>query len=164
MTIPCGHLRKLTDGQIAQVLIWHQEAIEFRYAHGTLRDLAHVLGVSLHAVRGCLELRIPDSANDRRIQVSPSHGRPGRPRHLTPAQIVFVVAWRHAGREFRARHGTVASLARALGVGASTIHDCIRRNGRYTQRAPARRAGPPTSDDAVRAALLRAWSRSAPKL
>ena len=164
MRIPCGHLRKLTDGQIVQVLIWHQEAIEFRHAHGTLRDLAHVLGVSLHAVRDCLELRIPDSANDRRIQFAPSHGRPGRPRHLTPAQIVFVVAWRHAGREFRARHGTVASLARALGVGASTIHDCIRRNGRYTQRATARRASLPTSDDAVRAALLRAWSRSAPKL
>jgi hypothetical protein len=164
MTIPCGPPRKLTDGQIAQVLNWHQEAIEFRCAHGTLRDLAHVLGVSLHAVRGCFEIRSPGSANNRRIQSSPSHGRPGRPRHLTPAQIVFVVAWRHAGRQFQARHGTVASLARALGVGASTIHDCIRRNGRYTQRAAARRASLPTSDDAVRAALLRAWSRSEPKL
>jgi hypothetical protein len=164
MTVRCGPPRKLTDRQIARVLNWHHEAIEFRCAHGTLRDLAHLLGVSLHAVRGCLEIRSLGSASKRRIQSSPSRGRPGRPRHLTPAQIVFVVAWRHAGRQFRARNGTVASLARALGVGASTIHDCIRRNGRYTQRAAGRRASPPTSDDTVRAALLRAWSRSEPKL
>ena len=164
MAIPCGPPRKLTDGQIAQVLNWHHEAIEFRCAHGTQRDLAHLLGVSLHAVRSCFEIRIPGSANNRRIQSSPSHGRSGRPRHLTPAQIVFAVAWRHAGRQFRARHGTVVSLARALGVGASTIHDCIRRNGQYIQRAAGRRASPPTSDNAVRAALLRAWSRSERKL
>ncbi len=164
MNIPCGPPRKLTDKQIAQVLNWHQEAIEFRHAHGTVRDLAHVLGVSLHAVRGCFENRIPGSANSRRIQTSRAPGRPGRPRHLTPARIVFAVAWRRAGRQFRARHGTVASLARALGVGASTIHDCIRRNGQYIQRAAACRASPPTSDDAVRAALLRAWLRSEPKL
>jgi transposase len=164
MKIPCGPPRKLTDRQIAQVLNWHQEAIEFRQAHGTVRDLAHVLGVSLHAVRGCFESRISRSAN-RRIQTSRAPGRPGRPRHLNPAQTAFAIAWREAGRRFRARHGTVAMLARTLGVGTSTIHDCIRRKGRYTQCAdvvvcqPTRRGSPSMSDVAVRAALLRAWLR-----
>jgi hypothetical protein len=164
MKIPCGPPRKLTDRQIVQVLNWHQQAIEFRRAHGTLRDLAHVLGVSLHAVRGCFAIRVPGSASNRRIQSPHSPGRAGRPRHLNPAQIAFAIAWRDGGRQFRARHGTVASLGRVLGVGASTIHDCIRRQGRYTQHAAARRASPPTSDVEVRAALLRAWWRSGPKL
>jgi hypothetical protein len=135
METPCGPPRKLTDRQIIQVLKWHQEAIEFRHAHGTVRDLALVLGVSMHAVRGCFEISV--AVPKRQIPMSHSPDRPGRPRHLNPAQIVFAVAWRSADRQFRARHGTVASLARTLGVGASTIHDCIRRKGRYAQRAPS---------------------------
>jgi hypothetical protein len=167
MKTPCGPPRKLTDRQIDQVLNWHQEANEFRHAHGTARDLARVLGVSMHAVRGCFEIRVRGSANKGRTRWSHP---PGRPRHLNPAQIAFAIAWRNAGRQFRARHGTVASLARTLGVGGSTIHDCIRRKGRYAQRGhvvvcqEAGRASLPKSDDVVRAALLRAWSRSAAKL
>src|SRR5258707_370142 len=156
MKTPCGPPRKLTDRQIIQVLNWHQEAIEFRHAHGTVRDLARVFGVSLHAVRGCFEIRAP--VDSRQIQMSHSPDRPGRRRYLNPAQIAFAVAWRREGRQFRAQHGTVESFARTLGVGAWTIHDCIRRKGRYTTVCQAAgRAGPPRSDDAVRAALLRAW-------
>ena len=167
MKTPCGHPRKLTDRQIRQVLKWHQEAIEFRHSHGTVRDLASVLGVSLHAVRGCFEIRVP-APDNHQIPMSHSPDRPGRPRHLNSAQIAFALAWRHAGRQFRAQHGTVARLARKLGVGTSTIHDCIRRKGRYTQATHidlcnagnARRGHPPVSDNALRAALLRAWVKT----
>src|SRR5260370_2745927 len=165
MKTPCGPARKLSDRQIAQILNWNREAIEFHCAHGTLRDLAHLLGVSTHAVRGCFETRAPDSANNHPIESSQSRGRPGRPRHLNPDQIAFAVAWRSAGREFRTRHGTSVSLACTLAVAVSTIHDCIRRQGRYTQRAlvatsqDSRRVSPPKSDVAVRAELLRRWSR-----
>jgi hypothetical protein len=165
MRIPCGQPRKLTDRQVAQILNWYQEAIEFRDAHGTERDLARLLGTSLHAVRGCFEIRV--STNNRQSGSSPSLHRPGRPRHLNPDQTAFAIAWRNVGRQFRARHGTAASLARSLGVGASTIHDCIRRKGRYI-RGPqfsARVHNLPKSDDAVRAELLHAWLRPGqPKL
>jgi len=159
MKIPCGSPRKLTDRQIIRVLEWHREVIEFRRAHGTTCDLAHVLGVSFHVVRACFEMRVP--LNRPRIPISHSAGRAGRPRHLSPAQIAFAVAWRNVGRQFRARHGTVASLACTLGVGASTIHDCIRRKGWYTQSnsVTACRASLHRSDDAIRAALLRRWPR-----
>jgi hypothetical protein len=161
MTIRCGSLRKLTDRQVVQVLHWHQKAIDFRHAHGTQRDLARVLGVSLHAVRSCFEIQVP--VNNRRIQCSHS---PGRPRHLNPAEISFALAWRSAGRQFHAQHGTVASLARRLGVGASTIHDCIRRKGRYIRgtQSKTRLPSQPRSDDVIRAKLLHAWSRRGPKL
>jgi len=158
MKTPCGHLRKLTDRQIREVLKWHQEAIEFRRTHGSLKGLATLLGVSSHAVRGCFRIRIPGTPKGDGIQASHS---PGRPRHLNPDQIAFAVAWRNAGRQFRARHGTVAILARSLGVGASTIHDCIRRKGRYVT---AHRANPPRSHATIRAELLHAWLRPSPKL
>jgi len=163
MKTPCGHRRKLTDRQIREVLKWNQEAIEFRRTHGTVKDLATLLGVSSHAVRGCLEIRVPPI--NRQIQSFPSPRRPGRPPHLSPDQIAFAVAWRNAGRRFRARHGTVASLARSLGVGASTIYDCVRRKGRYVRgtQATAGLPNPPRSDEAVRAELLHAWLRPAPK-
>ena len=137
MKTPCGTFRKLTDAQIRKVLKWHQEAIEFRHSHGTIRDLASLLGVSFDAVRGCFERRSPDTAESGGIRTPHSATRRGRPRHLNAAQIAFAIAWRNASREFHARHGNIASLARELGVGASTIHDCIRRNGEYRQRADA---------------------------
>ena len=170
MKTACGHLRKLTDRQICAVLKWHQESIEFRRSHGTLRDLAGLFGVSLRAVRGCFEIPIPASGHRRPLEASRSPGRRGRPRHLNPAEIAFAFAWRDAGLRFRRRHGTVASLARTLGVGTSTIHDCIRRKGRYTQGAQeatvfraADRANPRRLDNTIRAALLRAWLRPKPK-
>ena len=163
----CGHFRRLTDREIAKVLRWHQEAVEFRHSHGTVRDLASLLGVSLHVVRGCFESRSRGTSKGLGVAVSHSLTRRGRPRHLNAAQMAFALAWRHAGREFRARHGSIARLAGELGVGASTIHDCIRRKGQYRQRAQAdagkarssRRGQSPTSMDAQRAALLRAWRR-----
>jgi transposase len=167
MKTSCGHLRKLADRQIREVLKWHREAVEFRRRHGTVEELATLLGVSLHAVRGCFESRNPDTLEEDGVQASHSPGRRGRPRRLNPAQIAFVLAWRNASRHFSAQHGTVASLARKLGVGASTIHDCVRRKGRYQQRADAdatqvrgsRRAYLPTSKNARIAALFRAWPR-----
>ena len=169
MKTRCGHPRKLSDREILEVMKWHQEAIEFRRAHGTLRGVAILLGVSVHAVRGCLENRIPGTSNADGIQAI---GRRGRPRHLSPAQIRFVIAWHETGRRFYARHGSIAGLARRLGVSASTIHDCIRREGRYRQRADAdasksQRAGRnqlPMRDNARRSALLRAWPRPQRKL
>jgi hypothetical protein len=167
MKTPCGALRKLTDRQIIQVLKWHQEAVEFRHAHGTVRELAYVLGVSKHAVRGCFESGVPFTKHQH--PAVHSRTRPGRPRHLNPAQLAFTLAWRSAGREFRTRHGTVESLARTLGVGASTIHDCIRRKGHYAQCTHVTasqalgRASPPRSDNEIRTALLRAWLRPIPK-
>jgi transposase len=163
-----GHPRKLSDPQIRKVMKWHQDALEFRRRHGTLVDLAIVLGASLRAVRGCLENRIARTPHCAGIPAPQSPGRRGRPRHLNPAQIAFAIAWHEAGRRFYARHGSIAGLARRLGVSASTIHDCIRREGRYRQRAGAdaskapscRRNQPPTRDNARRSALLRAWSRS----
>jgi len=165
MTISCGHLRKLTDWQIREVLKWHRETLDFRRSHGTLKDLAVLLGVSPRAVRGCFENRISEGRDGHGIQAS--SGR-GRPRHLNPAQIAFAVAWRTAGRRFHARHGSVTSLANKLGVCPSTIRDCIRRGGRYRQRAYAdavesrisRRNRPSMPDDALRSTLLRAWRRS----
>ena len=167
MKAPCGTFRKLTNAQIREVLKWHKEAIEFRHSHGTLRDLASLLGVSLDAVRGCFERRNPDTAESGEIRTPHSVARRGRPRHLDGAQIKFALAWRNSGREFHARHGNIASLARELGVGTSTIHDCIRRNGEYTQRADAgagqgskfRQDHLPLSMNARRAALLRTWRR-----
>jgi hypothetical protein len=167
MKTPCGSFRKLTDAQIRTVLKWHQESIEFRHSHGTLRDLASLLGVSLNAVRGCFERRSSGIAESRGIRMPHSAARRGRPRHLNGTQIAFAIAWRNAGRRFHARHGNIASLARELGVGASTIHDCIRRNGEYTQRADAdagqgskfRQDHVPLSMNARRAALLRTWRR-----
>jgi len=159
MKTRCGHPRKLSDRQIREVLKWHQEAIEFRHAHGTHRDLARLLGVSLHAVRGCFESQIPHASKSR--------VRRGRPRHLDADQIAFVLAWRRVAWQFQARHGSIPGLARKLGVGASTIHDCVRRKGRYIQFAHvdgyqarnSSRVHPPLSDNAVRSTLLRAWRR-----
>ena len=170
MKTACGHLRKLTDRQIRAVLKWHQESIEFRRSHGTLRDLAGLLGVSLRAVRGCFEIPISASDHSRPRQAFRSPSGLGRPRHLNPAEIAFAFAWREAGRRFRAQHGTAASLALELGVGTSTIHACIRRRGHYIQRAhvdlgqSTRGSQPPVSDNAVRAAHLRAWLRPKPTL
>ena len=107
----CGHFRKLTDRQIRKVLMWHQEAVEFRHSHGTLRDLASLLGVSLDVVRGCFESRSRGTPESSGIAASHSLTRRGRPRHLNAAQIAFALAWRNAGREFRARHGSIARLA-----------------------------------------------------
>jgi hypothetical protein len=167
MKIPRGHFRKLTDQQISHVLKWHQEGIEFRCAHGTVNDLASLLGVSSHAVRRCFGARNLGIPKGDRMHTSHFPGRCGRRRHLNPAQMAFALAWRRAGRQFHAQHGTVATLAHKLGVGASTIHDCIRRKGLYQQRADAHqnqahgsgRAYLPTSMSARIAALLRAWPR-----
>jgi hypothetical protein len=158
MKTRCGHPRKLSDRQIREVLKWHRVAIEFRHAHGTQRDLARLLGASLHAVRGCFESQIP--------YTSKSLVRRGRPRHLDADEIAFVLAWRRVAWQFHARHGSVSGLARKLGVGASTIHDCVRRRGRYIQFAhvdeyqahKSRRVHPSLSDNALRSTLLRAWS------
>jgi transposase len=159
MKTRCGHPRKLSDRQIREVMNWHQEAIEFRRTHGTHRDLASLLGVSLHAVRGCFESQIHHTSNSR--------VRRGRPRHLDAAQIAFVLAWRRVAWRFQARHGSVRGLARKLGVSASTIYDCVRRQGRYIQFAhvngyqshnPSRDRSA-LSDNAVRSTLLRAWTR-----
>ena len=166
MKTPCGSFRKLTDRQIWEVLKWHQETTEFRHSHGTLRDLASLLGVSPDAVRGCFRSRNPGTAQSRGITASHAPPRRGRPRHLdVAAQIAFAIAWYNAGREFHARHGSIACLARKLGVGASTIHACIRRKGRYRQCANVE-AGTARncrqgrlSMSARRAALLRAWRR-----
>jgi transposase len=157
MKTRCGHPRKLSDRQIREVMKWHQQAIEFRRAHGTQRDLARLLGVSLHAVRGCFDSQIPHTSKSR--------VRRGRPRHLDADQIAFVLAWRRVAWQFQARYGSVPGLARKLGVGASTIYDCVRRKGRYIQFAYvdgyqahiSRRGHPSLSDNAVRARLLRAW-------
>ena len=163
-----GSPPKLTNRQIRAVLKWHQASIEFRRSHGTLRDLAGLLGVSLRAIRGCFEIPISASGHTRPLEAFRLPSGPGRPRRLNPAEIAFAFAWREATRRFRAQHGTVASLALELGVGTSTIHDCIRRQGRYSRRAQlsgcraTRRA--PLSDNAVRAALLRAWLRPKPTL
>lgn len=158
-----GSPRKLTNRQIREVLKWHQEAIEFRHSHGTLHSLAGLLGVSVHAVRGCFEGRIPAPGHDRRNLVARSLERRGHPRHLNPAHVSFVIAWHNEGRRFHARRGNVASWARRLGVSASTIHDCIRRKGRYKRRAHVEvckaRNLRLMSDDALRAILLRAWLR-----
>jgi transposase len=157
MKTRCGHPRKLSDRQIREVMKWHQQAIEFRRAHGTQRDLARLLGVSLHAVRGCFDSQIPHTSKSR--------VRRGRPRHLDADQIAFALAWRRVAWQFQARYGSVPGLARKLGVGASTIYDCVRRKGRYIQFAYvdgyqahiSRRGHPSLSDNAVRARLLRAW-------
>jgi hypothetical protein len=138
---------------------WHQEAIEFRREHGTYRDLARLLGVSLHAVRGCFESKIPHSPKSRT--------RRERPRHLDAEEIAFVLAWRRVGWQFRARHGSILSFAHKFGVGASTIYDCVRRKGRYIQFVHveghqahnSRRAHLSPSDNAMSATLLRAWRR-----
>ena len=208
MKTRCGHPRKLSDRQIRKVMKWHQEAIEFRRAHGTHRDLARLLGVSLHAVRGCFESKIPHAPKSRARRGRPRHldadqiafvlawrrvawqfqarhgsipglarklgvgastihdcVRRGRPRHLDADQTAFVLAWRRVAWQFQARYGSVPGLARKLGVGASTIYDCVRRKGRYIQFAYvdgyqahiSRRGHPSLSDNAVRARLLRAW-------
>jgi len=157
MKSPRGAPRKLTDRQIREVLKWHHEGTEFRRAHGTLNDLAHLLGASMHAVRGCFEIRAP--VDSFPIPRSDRPHRPGRPRHLNPAQIVFALAWRRAGIKFRARHGSVASLARSLGVGTTTIHDCIHRKGRYIQGSEVTVGHTAARDNAVRAMLLSAWPR-----
>jgi transposase len=164
MRYPSGPPRKLSDRQIRAVLTWYETAENFRRRHGTARDLAALLGVSSHAVRGIVEL------SDRtRDMASPlSKIRRGRPRLLNAAQVAFVIAWREAGRQFLAQQGSVAGLAHRMDVSASTIHDCIRRKGRYKRsdhvRSSTKRGGgrtrPLLSDKALRSMLLRAWRRA----
>lgn len=164
MKYPSGPPRKLNDRQIREVLAWYQRAENFRRCHGTARDLAALLGVSSHAVRGVVE----HSGRIRDIAYRLPENRRGRPRHLNPSQVKFVIAWREAGRRFLARQRSVADLAHKMNVSASTIHDCIRRKGRYTQsdhvgQFTRRKGGqnrPLPSDEALRSTLLRAWPRS----
>jgi hypothetical protein len=161
MCYHCGPPHKLTRAQIRRVLRWHARAVAFRTTHGTARDVARRLGVKVYAVRRALQ-------DDR------TEGALGRRRLLSPAQHVLVRRWRAAGRRFRATHLTAQQLADAQGVSRSTIHDCIRRHGRYAAVAPidsahinARSVGsrseairPDTSAAvAERAALLGAWPR-----
>jgi transposase len=163
MKYPSGPPQKLSDRQIREVLIWYQRAENFRRCHGTVRDLAALLSVSAHAIRGVVE----PSGDARDIACRRPEHRRGRPRHLNPVQVAFVIAWRKAGRQFRERQGSVAELADKLDVSASTIHDCIRRKGRYTRSdrvsPPTRREGGRTrrlrSEDTIRSKLLRTWRR-----
>ena len=148
MKYPSGPPRKLNDRQIREVLAWYQRAENFRRCHGTVRDLAALLGVSSHAVRGVVE----HSGRIRDIAYRLPENRRGRPRHLNPSQVKFVIAWREAGRRFLARQRSVADLAHKMNVSASTIHDCIRRKGRYSARAPPTSAA--ASEPAIRRAVF----------
>jgi hypothetical protein len=161
MSHPCGPPHKLTRAQIRRVLRWHARGVAFRATHGTARDLARKLHASIYAVRRALQ-------GDR---THVSKGAVGRKRLLPPAQHVILRRWRAAGRRFRARHLTAQQLADALGVSRVTIHDCIRRRGRYATVDPVhvnsrslggrpgttRHATTPTV--AKGAALLKAWPR-----
>ena len=159
-----GPPRKLSDREIREVLTWYQRAENFRRCHGTVRDLASLLGVSSHAVRGIVE----PSGRTRDIAYRLPETRCGRPRHLNPSQVAFVIAWRKAGRQFRERHGSVAELAQKMDVSPSTIHDCIRRKGRYTRsgrvdsstRREGGRVRPLRSEETLRSKLLRTWRRT----
>ncbi len=165
MKYPSGPPRKLSSRQIREVLTWYQRAENFRRCHGTVRNLAAILSVSSHAVRGVVERA--GSGGTRDIACRRPANRRGRPRHLNPSQVAFVIAWRQAGREFRDRHGSVAELAHKMDVSASTIHDCIRRKGQYTRSGrvgSTRRKGgqtrPLRSDETLRSKLLRTWGRT----
>ncbi len=163
MKYPSGPPRKLSDRQIREVLIWYQRGKNFRRCHGTVRNLAALLSVSAHAIRGVVE----PSGGTRDIACRRPENRRGRPRHLNPVQVAFVIAWRKAGRQFRERQGSIAELADKLDVSASTIHDCIRRKGRYTRSgrvSPSTRlkdgqTRPLLSDETLRSKLLRTWLR-----
>jgi transposase len=164
MRYPSGPPRRLSDRQIRAVLTWYKKAENFRRRHGTARDLAALLGVSSHAVRGIVEL----SDRTRGMACPLPENRRGRPRHLNAAQESFVIAWREAGRQFLAQQGSVAELAHRMDVSASTIHDCSRRKGRYARTdhvcPPTKRKGgrtrPLLADEALRSKLLRAWRRA----
>jgi len=103
MKPPCGSFRKLTDAQIRTVLKWHQEAIEFRHSHGTVADLASLLGCRSMRSEAALRAKL-GHAESRGIRMPHSAIRRGRPRHLNGTQIAFAIAWRNAGRRFHARH------------------------------------------------------------
>jgi transposase len=164
MKYPSGPRRKLSDRQIRAVLTWYETAVNFRRRHGTARNLAALLGVSSHVVRGIAEL----SDRTRGLPCPLPKNRRGRPRQLNAAQVAFVIAWREAGRQFLAQQGSVAELAHRMDVSASTIHDCIRRKGRYARsdhvgRSTTRKGGrtrPLLANEALRSKLLRAWRRA----
>jgi hypothetical protein len=166
MRCPCGPPRKLSGRQIREVLKWHDEADKFRRRHGTVRDLAALLNVSSHVIRRIVEPS--GSRGARGIGSLQRESRPGRPRHLSAVKIAFVIEWCSAGREFRIRHGSLAMLALKMDVSASTIHDCIRRRGRYMQLAhvglctmsKSGRTRRYRSDEALRSELLRGWRRT----
>jgi AraC-like DNA-binding protein len=160
MSYHCGPPPKLSAAKIRRVLQWHARTVAFRAQHGTARDLANRLHVSVYAVQRALQ--------DDRTSATP--GTVGRKRLLSPATLILVRRWAAAGRRFSATHLTAQELAEALGVSRGTIHDCIRRRGQYAtddaqiNTAAAHRRSRTTrrrTREAVsqRAALLQAWPR-----
>jgi transposase-like protein len=167
MTSRRGAPRKLTPADVCDILRWHAQGIAFRSAQGTLRDLARRLGVSVSTLHS-------DVAGPHRPHLA---SRGGRPPALSPSQREEVRSWRAAGQGHRETQGTVAQLARRLGVSPRTIFACIARAGRFPTDAPTatavsapRACADPVSrprakpaerarerDSALRNALLRAW-------
>lgn len=150
-----GAPRSLTQQQIRQVLRWHARYSDFHSRLGTLASLSQELGVSLHTIRRALK------------------GSSVPVEQLSSQQWLKVNRWRRLYRRFRATQPSAEVLARLLGVSRTTVFDCLRRKGRYTQRdqhalqpehgetrgtaGMATRAARRDADNTQRAALLRAW-------
>ena len=164
-----GPPRKLTDAQIRQVLAWHASWQKFRAQHESARRLAARLGVSQHVIYYCIARyrREGNRPSHFRGAVARTRPRHGRPPSLRGSEARVVVAWYVRYMKFIERTGTARALARRMGVSEWTIHDCIRRRGRYAQLSEsslnritrARTARGVEAEILWRAVVLRRWRR-----
>jgi transposase len=170
MGLGCGPPRKLTDTQIRQVLSWHACRQKFRAHHGSVHQLAARLGVNTDVIYCCIARYCRKGNRPLRVKgaVARRGPRRGRPPSLSDMKVRAVEAWYRRHNEFVERTGTAQALARRMGVSVRTIHDCIRRRGRYIQLSesslnPTSSAGISRGADAEiqwRSVLLRRWGRS----
>jgi transposase len=165
-----GPPRKLTDTKIRQVLAWHACRQKFRAQHGSVHQLAARLGVSTDVIYYCIARYRSKANRPLRVKgaVARIGPRRGRPSSLSDMKVRAVEAWYRRHNEFVERTVTAQALARRTGVSVRTIHDCIRRHGRYIQHSesrlnPTSSAGTSRGADAEiqwRWVLLRRWRRS----
>jgi hypothetical protein len=63
----------------------------------------------------------------------------GKPRKVTDAQIVTILAWHEAIQKFEAQRKalkTLRELCKELGLAKGTIHRVIRQHGQLKQSTP----------------------------
>lgn len=170
MGLGCGPPRKLTDTQIRQVLSWHACRQKFRAQQGSVHQLAARLGVNTDVIHCCIARYRSKGNRPLRVKGAVGHIGPrrGRPPLLSHIKVRAVEAWYRRHSEFIERTGTAQALARRMGVSVRTIHDCIRRHGRYIQHSEsrlnrtrsARTSRGAKAEIQWRSVLLRRWRRS----
>ena len=114
-----GRPRVLTRQQIRIVLKWHQRRLRFRALVGSVRVFSRRQGIPVYVLRQAL-------ARGVLVPVAAKKANYG---HVELAHIVS--AWVREYRRFAESDISNAQMASRLGVSRNTIHDCVKRKGRY---------------------------------